>query len=168
MTRKKREVGPKERAAVATYIGLAFGYLSFALVILCSAFLSLVEGNSLADEVSFLFFCWLFLPIPIGISGIFLAWLFVLPVERTLPAYSARRSVYLTTGGILGATVAYVILHLLLIEAMLLWELGGGWLWFAAPMVASITSGLVAGDQLWKRRPTVPEAGLVAPAPDGA
>ena len=49
--------------------------------------------------------------------------------------------------------VAYAILHLLLIEAGLLWEVGGGRLWYAVPMVASITSGLLIGDQLWKRRP---------------
>lgn len=147
------KIGPLAKSAIATVIGLAFGYLTFALVLLCAAFFSLIHGRPIEDEISFLFFCWIFLLIPLGVGWIFLAWLIVLPVEKALRSYSASRTAYLTTGGILAAMVAYAILHLFLIEAGLLWEMGGGGLWYTVPMVASITSGLLIGDQLWKRRP---------------
>lgn len=164
MSRRMRRGGPLARSAVSTCLGLAAGYLVFLAVILCAIFQAAFTDARMSDEVTFLFLCWMILLVPIGLGAIFLAWLVVLPVERVLCSYRASPSVYLATGGALAAAVGFGILQFLLGECGVM--LGpANWPWLIAPMMASITTGLVIGDQLWKRRPVEDEAS-VTPSPN--
>ncbi|MGC6458643.1 MAG: hypothetical protein ACON4R_09735 [Akkermansiaceae bacterium] len=95
------KTGTLAKSAIATFIGLAFVDLFFALVLPRAAFLSLNHGRPIEDGISFLFF-WMLLLIPLGVGRIFLAWFIVRPVEKALQLFSASRTAYLAPGDFAG------------------------------------------------------------------
>ena len=165
MTRLRKPEGPWWRSFGATYQGLGTGYLVFLGVLVLAVFSAGLGITPKDGELEFLFFSWMFLAIPLGMGGWLLAWLFVMPVDRFLASCSENRTVYLTVGMSAAACVAFAILNGINDALGPLFAMRS-LVWWAAPGIASITSGAVIGDQLWKGWQR--NLALIAAAPDGA
>lgn len=148
---RHRQVSPVGRSLMAAYIGLALGYLAFlAGMILCGIYEISVDGDHL-DDLKILFIGWMFLIVPLIVVGLPLALIVVLPVDRALASCRAVRSVFWTAGISLGGGAGFSLMSLVSEFERRLFGLDQWHIW-VVPLLASIVTGWVIGEQLWKRR----------------